>query len=294
MRFLLQSVLDAISVGSLYMILALGIALIFGIMQLVNFAHGELIMIGGYTLFVLTSVTQPLALLSCLAVVVLAALTMERVAFRPVRGANPSTLLVTSFAVSFLLQNLAILVMGGLPKGVDLLPQLTTAYHFLGLRFRQIDIATVCTTAVLVVGLTAFLSRTAIGIQMRAAAEDFRMARLLGVKANSVIATAFAMSGLLAGVAAILLIAQAGVVSPTMGLEPVLVAFTATIIGGLGNLRGAMLGGFTLGCVTVALQVGLPPALQSFREAFVFSFVIAVLILRPQGLIVAASRVERI
>jgi branched-chain amino acid transport system permease protein len=224
----------------------------------------------------------------------MAALVMERVAFRPVRGANPSTLLVTSFALSFLLQNLAIVATDGLPKGIELLPQLTTAYHFLGLRFRQIDLAAVITTAVLLLGLTTFLNRTAMGIQMRAAAEDFRMARLLGVNANKVIATAFALSGLLAGVAAILLIAQSGTVSPTIGLGPVLVAFTATIMGGLGNLRGAMLGGFTLACITVGLQAGLPSDLQSFREAFVFAFVIAVLLLRPQGLVVAAGRVERV
>jgi branched-chain amino acid transport system permease protein len=129
---------------------------------------------------------------------------------------------------------------------------------------------------------------------MRAAAEDFRMARALGVRANTVIATAFALSGLLAAVAALILVAQTGLVSPSMGLAPVLAAFIATIIGGLGSLSGAVLGGYVVGGLTVALQALLPLSLRPYRDAFVFGAVVLVLILRPQGLISSKSGTERV
>ena len=147
---------------------------------------------------------------------------------------------------------------------------------------------------VLLISFGLFLKKTRLGVQMRAAAEDFPMARLLGVRANTVIAAAFALSGLLAGVAAILLVAQTGTLTPTMGVTPVLVAFVATIIGGLGSLGGAVIGGFALGTLTVTLQAELPLALRAYRDAFVFGGVIAILVFRPNGLLGAKSRVQRV
>ena len=285
----LHYVVDGISLGSLYALFALGIGLIFGVMQLINFAHGELIMIGGYVLVFATG-ALPGRVLILLAIVVLFALAMERVAFRPVRGASLETLLVTSFAVSFLLQNLAILTIGGLPRSVQVLPGLTGTFSIAGFQVRTLDVVTICLTAVLLASLTLFLGRTRLGVQMRAAAENFRIARALGVRANTVIATAFAISGFLAGVASIILVAQTGIVQPTIGLTPVLGAFIATIIGGLGSLTGAVLGGYVLGAITVALQVLLPATLRPYREAFVFVAVVVVLILRPQGLLGSRSR----
>ncbi len=142
--------------------------------------------------------------------------------------------------------------------------------------------------------LSAFLKFTATGIQMRAAAEDFWMARLLGVRANSVIAVAFAISGVLAAVVALILLAQTGVIVPTIGTTPVLIGFVATVVGGLGSLPAAGLGGFLVGFVTVLLQAELPENLRPFRDAFVFTLVIVVLVIRPQGLIVVRSVRERI
>ena len=139
-----------------------------------------------------------------------------------------------------------------------------------------------------------FLTRTRIGVQMRAAAEDFRMARLLGVRANRVIATAFAISGLAAALAAFVLVAQTGTVSPTMGLSPVLVGFVAMVLGGMGSLRGAVLGGYVLGVVTVALQSYLPLEMRFYRDAFAYTVVILVLLVRPQGLVVARSTTQRV
>jgi branched-chain amino acid transport system permease protein len=284
-----QYTIDGISLGSLYALFALGIGLIFGIMQLINFAHGELIMIGGYVL-VFALAPTPIRVLVVVLIVIFFALAMERVAFRPIRGASLETLLVTSFAVSFFLQNLAILTIGGLPRSARVLPALTGTVSIGGFPFRLLDLVTIAVTAVLLIALVLFLGKTRLGVQMRAAAENFRMARALGVRANTIVATAFAISGLLAAVASVFLVAQTGVVRPTMGLAPVLGAFIATIIGGLGSLSGAVLGGYLLGALTVALHVGLPPALNPYRDAFVFAAVVAILIVRPQGLLGKRSR----
>jgi branched-chain amino acid transport system permease protein len=294
MHLAIQNLIDAISFGSLYALFALGIALIFGIMGLVNFAHGELIMVGGFALVLLGHPGWPLLIAGTLAVTIVFALLIERVAFRPVRGADPITLLVTSFALSYLLQNLAEVVFGSVPQTTNLSTSLAESFTVGGIYIAKLDVVTVAVTLVLMVALSLFLAKTRIGVQMRAAAEDFRMARVLGVNANKVIATAFALSGILAGVASILLVAQDGVVTTTMGSGPVLVAFIATVLGGMGSLRGAVLGGFVLGIITVALQAYLPLELRYYRDAFAYGAVIAMLLVRPQGLIVARNVVSRV
>jgi branched-chain amino acid transport system permease protein len=294
MKEVVQYTIDGASLGSLYALFALGIGLIFGIMQLINFAHGELIMVGGYVLVFVSSPPVIVRIAVMILVVVLLALAMERIAFRPARGARADTLLVTSFAVSFLLQSLAILIVGALPRSAGVLTNLNTSFEVHGYAIRKLDIFTVAVTAVLLTGLVVFLGRTRIGVQMRAAAEDFRMARALGVRANTVIATAFALSGLLAAVAALILVAQTGLVSPSIGLAPVLAAFIATIIGGIGSLGGAVLGGYVLAAFTTVLQATLPLSLRPYRDAFVFAAVVLVLILRPQGLLSSRSTATRV
>jgi branched-chain amino acid transport system permease protein len=290
----LQTIVDAISLGSLYAIYALGIGLIFGVMGLINFAHGELVMIGGYSLFLLADVPLWASLIATLAIVVVFALAIERTAFRPVRGASQTTLLVTSFALAILLQNVAQMSFSALPKSVNVTTTLTESFEVGPVVVSKLAVVTVATTVVLLLALALFLRRTTMGVQMRAAAENFPMARLLGVRANRVIAVAFAMSGLLAGIASFLLVVQTGSVSPTMGVNVVVVAFVATILGGIGSLSGSVLGGFILGALTIVLQATLPYDFLPFRDAFVYGLVLAMLILRPRGLIVARSRTARI
>lgn len=283
-RALLQSALDGLTLGSIYALFALGLALVFGIMHLVNFAHGELIMIGGYALVTLAWLPWPVMILGAAAVVVAAALLMERIAFRPVRRSPPTTLLVTSFTLGVLLQNLAILVMGGVPRTISLFPELSRSVSLLGLQVSRLALVTIVVTVLLLVAMTVFLSRTSLGVQMRAAAEDFRMARILGVRADGIIAVAFALSGILAAVASVLLLAQTGVVSPGMGAGPVLAAFVAIVVGGVGSIKGAVVGGFVVGFASVAFQTFLPVDLRVYRDAFVYGGVVAVLLARPQGL----------
>jgi branched-chain amino acid transport system permease protein len=292
--YVVQNGIDAISTGSLYALFALGIALIFGIMQLINFAHGELIMIAGYSLFFALKVEWAFAIVMTLVVAIVFALLMERIAFRPVRGANPATLLVTSFGVSYFLQNLAIILFGSRPKSVGL-PSFFTEYFSVGsIDISKLSVIVVCTVAGLLVTIALFLKRSLLGISMRGAAEDFLTTRLLGVRSNVVIATAFAISGLLAAVAALLIVAQLATLQPTMGVNPVIFAFIATVIGGMGSLPGAVLGGFLLGIVQVTLQASLGIGTRPWRDAFLFGFVVLVLLLRPQGLLVPRTARSRI
>lgn len=289
MQYTIQNAIDALSLGSLYALFALGITLTFGIMRLLNFAHGELIMVGGYSLFFLLEAQWALAIVGTLFIVIAFALAMERIAFRPLRGADPPTLLITSFALSFLLQNIAILIFGSRPKGVGLPPQLSEFVSVGPLRISKLSILIVIVTAILLVGLALFLKRTTVGVQIRAAAEDFRMARLLGVRANVVIATAFALSGFLAAIASLLLVSQIATLTPTMGVTPVLIGFIAMTIGGMYSLSGAVLGGFFVGCLQVSLQAWLPLEIRPYRDAFTFGAVILVLLVRPEGFIVTRT-----
>lgn len=294
MSGILQFVVDSLTAGSYYALFALGIALIFGIMQLVNFAHGELIMVGAYAVFLLQALPWPLVVVLVLVIVTVTALIMERIAFRPIRGASPATLLITSFAISFLLQNLARMFFGSLPKSVDLIPILRETMLHGPVTIGWLNVITVATTVILLSLLALFMSRTRVGVQMRAAAEDFEMARLCGIRSNRVVATAFALGGLLAGVGAILLVGQTGGVTVGIGLTPVLFGFTAAAVGGLGSLPGAVAGGFLLGLATTFLQQVLPYEFASYRDAFLFVGVFALMALRPGGLFRVAALNARV
>lgn len=294
MTWFVQALVDATSIGSIYALTALGIGLIFGIMRLINFAHAEFITIAVYIVMLTIAFGFPVALLAAGLGVLILALLSERLAFRPVRGADPSTLLITSFALSYLLQNTLVLVFGARPSGLNILPTLSQPIIIGGVRLPIIHLVTIAVTCLLLAATGAFLRRTRMGIEMRAAAADFQMARLLGVRANRVIAAAFGLSGILATAAAILYVAQTGVVEPRLGLHLALIGFVATVVGGMGSLPGAVLGGLAVGMVTVFLQVLLPADLRPYREAFVYLAVILVLVLRPQGLFRPASAKERV
>ena len=294
MTWFVQALVDATSIGSIYALTALGIGLIFGIMRLINFAHAEFITIAAYVVMLTIAFGFPVALFAAAAGVLILALLSERLAFRPVRGADPSTLLITSFALSYLLQNTLVLIFGARPSGLNILPELSQPILIGGVRLPIIHLVTIAVTVLLLAATGAFLRKTRMGIEMRAAAADFQMARLLGIRANRVIAAAFGLSGVLATAAAILYVAQTGVVEPRLGLHLALIGFVATVVGGMGSLPGAVLGGLAVGMVTVFLQVLLPADLRPYREAFVYLAVILVLVLRPQGLFRPASARERV
>ena len=277
---------DAVSFGALFAVMALGLALLFGVMRLMNFAYGELIMVGGYTMYYTRDFGALPMILITIVVVVLVSVLMELIAFRPVRHAAPVTLLITSFAVSFGLQQVAFMTVArGRQKGVEPYPWLTDQHEIVGLRLSNLDILTVLVAAGLLIGMTLLLKRTTIGIQLRASTEDYEMARLVGIRGNRVISFAFAITGLLAAAVCILYVLRTGSLSATMGVTPLLIAFVGGAIGGLGSLTGAALGGFTLGVVINSIQSSLPVDLSGYTLMFAFLFVIVVLVIAPNGLL---------
>jgi branched-chain amino acid transport system permease protein len=289
-----QYIVNAVSLGGVYALLALGLAVVFSIIGLINFAHGELLTVSGYALLgsLLLGVPLPAAALVALGAGVMAALAMERIAFRPMRGASVTSLLLTSFAVSSLLKVVFQNGVSARPQPVALPEWMTGSYAVGATSIGVGPILSIATAAIALVMLEWFLQRTVAGTAMRAAAEDFDVVRLMGIPANTIIATAFALSGVLAGIAALLWVAQRASVDPLMGFTPVLKAFVAAVVGGLGSLRGAVAGGFLLGAIEVTLQTVLPDSLAAYRDAIVLTGVIAILLVRPDGL-VPAPRVRR-
>lgn len=294
MTTVIQYLIDAVALGCLFALAAIGVGIVFGVMRLANFAHGEFIMIGAYSLLLFSGLPWVLTWPLAVVFVAVVAIVTERVAFRWLRGADPTTLLVSSFAVSILLQNVVIIAFGSRPKAVPMPTFVDRSLYVLGFRLPVVSLLAVCLTAVFLVALVIFFKRTSLGLQMRAAAEDFRMAQLLGTRANRVVAAAFAISGVLACVVSILLTARSGTVAPVMGLTPVLFAFVAVTIGGLGNLIGSAVGGFLVGFITIAMQAALPPGLSSYRDGFTFLAVILILVFRPQGILPSIAVEERV
>ncbi len=289
MDIVLQQILNAISLGGVYALLALGLAVVFSIVSLINFAHGELMTVAGYGLFfaIAAQVPLPLAVVFAILAAMATALLTERFAFRPMRGADVTALLLTSFAVSAILR---VLFQNSISARGQPVPMPAVMSGTLDLGFARLGVVplmSIIVTGLSLIALTLFLRRTTMGKAMRAAAEDVQVLRLMGIRANRVIAVAFAVSGILAGVSAVLWVAQRGSFDPLMGFVPVLKAFVAAVIGGLGSLSGAVAGGFALGILEVLFQAFLPEAALPFRDAFVLGVVILVLLWRPDGLIPA-------
>lgn len=289
-----QQIINAVSLGGVYALLALGLAIVFSIVGLINFAHGELMTLSGYALLasLVLGLPFPVAVLVAVTCGALAAVAMERIAFRPMRGASVTSLLLTSFAVSSLLKVVFQNGISARPQAVAMPGWMTGAFSFGDFTIGVGPSISIVVSALALIALEVFLRRTVTGTAMRAAAEDFDVVRLMGIPASRIIATAFLLSGLLAGLAAMLWVAQRASVDPLMGFTPVLKAFIAAVVGGLGSLPGAVAGGFLLGIIEVLLQATLPAAIAPYRDAIVLSGVIAVLLLRPQGLI-PAVRVQR-
>ena len=287
MDLFVQQTVNALALGGTYALLALGLAVVFSIMGLINFAHGELMTISGYTLMYCGIMEVPFAVSVPLAIsaAVLAAVAMERIAFRPVRGGSGATMLITSFAVAMILQVLFQNLISARSQAVALPQILSQSVHLGNVIIGVNKIAAIVATVLMLIFLDRFMNRQKTGIAMRAAAEDFAVARLMGIRANTVIAGAFAISGLLAGVAAVLWVSQRASVDPLMGFTPVLKAFIAAILGGLGSLRGAVAGGFMLGFIEVYLAAFLPQEFQEFREPIGLGLVVLILLFRPNGMI---------
>ena len=286
--YVVQQSLNALSFGAEYALIALGLAIVFSIMGLVNFAHGEVIAIGGYSMMVMAAIAfrNPIIIIvGAIFASVIMAIFLERIAFRPVRYADATTGLLTAFGVSLILQNLFLLLVSPRPIAVTSMYFLDWPIKLGSIRISSLQIFETVATLLAILFLVLFLKRSFLGIAMRAASLDFEMVRLMGIRANRVIATAFAISGLLAGIAAIFIIARRGAVDPTLGFNPVLKAFVACVVGGFGSLTGAVLGGFLLGALEVGMLVILPQSYGGMKDAFVFAVIAIILVWRPEGIL---------
>ena len=283
-----QQLINALSLGSVYALVAIGLAIVFSILRLINFAHGEVMMLGAFSTFYWAKTGLPFVLVAVLGVLTTVAvgILMERIAYRPVRGAPDVALLLTSLGVSIAVQNLAILQFGEQPKKFPT-PALFEDRMGLGggVSISVTNLVTIVVAIALMLALTYFVTRTSLGISMRAAAENPMAARLMGINVNTVIITAFVIGSALAGVAGILWGSRVGRIDPLMGFIPVLKAFVATVIGGFGSIPGAVLGAYLLGFGEIFLVALLPDQYTGYRDAIVFAMLIVILLFRPQGIL---------
>lgn len=284
---ILQFIFDVLSLGSLYALFALGLVLIFGILKLVNFAYGELVLVFGYSMFLLGDTPVPWFFMTLIAILmsVLISISTDYIAFRPVREKSITAVLITSFAFATILQNAALLLISPRPKNVPMPSFFSDSIQFLGIITPVRNIISIIVTFICLFIFYQFMKRSYIGLAMRAAATNFNMTRMLGIPANLVITSAFAISGLLAGIGATLWMSKLANVFPGIGLEPLLIAFIATVIGGMRSVQGAVFGGFILAFIDIGFNYLLPQDILKFRDAFTFTFVILILLIRPQGLI---------
>lgn len=281
-----QVVVDATGLGAVYALMAVGIGLVFGVLRLVNFAYGQLIMAGAYALALASQWNWPLwaAIGFCFAVVIALSLAMERIVFRPLRTQSAAVMLVATFAVAFLLQSVALLSFGPLGKAASSLGYLNRPVTIGSVDIRKITIVAILVAAACLVLLVLLLERTTVGLHMRAAAMDFRTARLLGVRANRVIGSAVLISGLLAATVSVILTVQNPLVTPDFGLRDTIIVLAGVVVGGMNRLSTATLGGFAIGFVTGLLGGALPTNQSQYLPTFVFGLVILVLLIRPNGL----------
>jgi branched-chain amino acid transport system permease protein len=293
--YLAQQFINGLNLGSVYALVAIGLTIVYGILRLINFAHGDLLMWGAYlSLALLANSFLPLGLAVLIPMVVIGAVgvLVERVAYRPLRGGPEVAMLITSLAVSAVIQNSTIMTMTAQPKPFRLPAGINQLHRVGSVSFSTLDVLSVSLAVALMLGLSLFVRRSRLGIAMRASSENLRAAHLMGININPVIATAFAIGSALAAVAGFLWAAKYGTVEPFMGFLPGLKAFVAAVIGGIGVIPGAVLGGYLLGFAEIFFVGFLPPAYAGYRDAFVFALLLIILLIRPNG-ILGVSTEER-
>ena len=286
--YILEQVANGIILGSMYALIAIGFSLIYGIVRLINFAHGDIVTIGAFAM--LASVAAigapfPVSILIVLAVGAGVGVLIERVAFRPMRGAPQVTGFIASLAVAIIIENVGIMTLSAQPRSFIVPAYLSTFIRLGSLQVRAIDLAIVLLAIVLMTALALFVRFTKVGMAMRATAENYEVARLMGINIDRMIMLAFAIGSALAAIAGLMWGSKYSQISPLMGLIPGLKAFVAAVIGGVGSISGAMLGGYVLGLAEVLFVGLLPPEYSGYRNVFVFSTLIVILLVMPNGLL---------
>ena len=292
-----QTLVNAIGQGSIYALMAVGIGLVFGVMRLINFAYGQLVMAGAFALALASGWNWPVwaGIVLCFAVVIALSLAMEYAVFRPLRRQSPAVMLIATFAVAFLLQSIALLKFGTLGKIAASLAFLGRPVTIGSVAIPKITFVAIGVAAVCLLLLVVLLERTNVGLHMRAAALDFQTARMLGINANRVITAAVVVSGALAAVVSVMLTVQNPLVTSGFALYDTIVVLAGVVVGGMNRLLSATLGGFTIGFVSGILGGALPTGQSQYVPSLVFGLVILVLLVRPSGLFTrGGGAVERV
>ncbi len=286
MEYVISVLLSGISVGGQYALIAIGYTLVYGILRLINFAHGDVFMVAGLMgIYFTASLPIPVALPLVILLTVVLGFTIERVAYRPLREAPRMSVMISAIGVSYLLQNTATYVTGGQPMTYPDIPFLSHTVNVAGTQTKWVVIITPVIVLALVLGLTQLIDHTKIGMAMRAVSKDFETSRLMGIKINSVISVTFIIGSALAAIGSVLYFTNYPAITPMAGAMPGLKAFVAAVFGGIGSIPGAVIGAFLIGICETIIK-GLPSSwdVSVFSDAFTFALLIIILVFKPQGL----------
>ena len=278
----LPYLMAGISVGGQYALIAIGYTMVYGILRLINFAHGDIFMVAGLIMvYAVTVMPMPFAILLVIAATVALGFLVERAAYKPLRSAPRMSVMISAIGVSYLLQNLALYITGGLSQQYPAIPWLSDTVTILGATTKRVTLVTPVLTVLLVVVLVLLIKYTKVGMAMRAASRDFETSQLMGIKINSVISMTFVIGSFLAAIGSMLYFTNYTGVTPTAGAMPGLKAFVAAVFGGIGSIPGAVIGAFIIGiCENIIKGLGW----TTFSDAFTFALLIVILIAKPTGL----------
>ena len=288
----MEQLINGLNLGSIYALIALGYTMVYGIAKMLNFAHGDVIMVGAYTLsLIMTGLNLPPIVAVIVSVVVCSVLgvTIEKIAYKPLRKSSPLTVLITAIGVSYFLQSVALLLFGSKQRKVDSVITVSPI-QIGGIELTGESIITLSVTIIIMIGLTLFIRKTKIGKAMLAVSEDKGAAQLMGINVNRTISITFAIGSALAAVAGALYVSSYGFVGPYTGSLPGIKAFVAAVLGGIGSIPGAMLGGILLGIIESLSKAYIS---TNLADAIVFSVLIIVLLVKPSGLL-GKMRMEKV
>lgn len=281
-----QHLANGISLGSLYALIAIGYTMVYGILRLINFAHGDIIMISAYIAFygiMVFSLPWPIAFIFAIALTTLIGMGIEKAAYRPLRNSPRISILISAIGVSFFIENLAIVIFGGRPKAFPRPDLFNKVYTINRVSITNLSFIIPIITIILLILLVYIINYTKTGIAMRAVSRDYETARLMAIDVNKIISLTFAMGSALAAVGGIMWGLKYPQILPLMGVMPGLKCFIAAVVGGIGDIKGAVLGGFILGVGEIML-IAFIPSLTGYRDAFAFVVLILILLLKPNGL----------
>ena len=283
----MQHLANGVSLGSLYALIAIGYTMVYGILRLINFAHGDIFMLGAYLTYyaiVFTSMPWYIAFIMAAVITGLIGFLLEKIAYKPLRDAQRITVLISAIGASFFLQNFATVVFGGRPKAFPIPSILNKIINIGGVSINLVTFIIPVITIALLIGLTYIINKTKTGMAMRALSKDYDTARLMGIDVNKIISITFFIGSFLAAVGGIMWGTKYPQLMPLMGSMPGIKCFIAAVIGGIGNIAGAVLGGFILGLGEIML-VAFLPGLTGYRDAFAFVLLIIILLAKPTGLL---------